>query len=81
MMMYVYAQKKISGQLIAGWISHPFPSDSELNLDADMSNALRFDVDNNFEHLNKLLESGYSLMVAGNKFDAVQIPSAAPFSF
>lgn len=83
MMMYVYAQKPAgNGNLIAGWITSPFPRDiSQLKLDFDMNNALRFDVDNNFNLMNELLENGWSLMTAGNKFNAVQAPSAAPFSF
>lgn len=83
MNMYVYAQKRLkSGALVAGWIVGKTPPSSlgQVKLDYDMSKALRFDVDNNAKVMNELLSNGWSLMVAGNKFDAVQDPSPAPFS-
>lgn len=84
MNMYVYAQKRLkSGMLVAGWIVGKTPPSSlgQVKLDYDMSKALRFDVDNNAKVMNELLSNGWSLMVAGNKFYAVQGSSSAPFSF
>lgn len=77
MNMYVYAQKTTAGKLVAGWIT----AIDDLVLTPDMRNALRFDVDNNVEFMNDLLENGWSLMTAGNMYSSVQTePSAAPFS-
>ena len=82
MNMYVYAQKVTAGKLVAGWITgNAVPTVDVLVLDPDMRNALRFDVDNNVEFMNDLLENGWSLMTAGNMYSSVQTePSAAPFS-
>ena len=82
MNMYVYAQKMTAGKFVAGWITgNTVPTIDVLVLDPDMRNALRFDVDNNVEFMNDLLENGWSLMTAGNMYSSVQTePSAAPFS-
>ena len=83
MQMYVYAQKRNTlGELVSGWISNKFLPSSidQLELELDMSKALRFDVDNNFNFMNEMIQSGWSLMVAGNKFETEQYPSTAPFS-
>jgi hypothetical protein len=79
---YAYVQKGSSP--IAGWImgwknSHPRTEKDLTGLTLNIAEAARFDVDNYLEVLNNMVENGWSLMIAGNKYDAVQPVSSAPF--
>lgn len=79
---YVYAQKgnsPINGW-IGGWKVNSPKMERDLKfLTLNIAEAARFDVDNCLEVLNNMLENGWSLIVAGNKYDAVQPVNSAPF--